>query len=282
MRLSLRLILFLGGRDHVWSPSSYRGTRFARRSAACAPTFSAAPKFLPRAFRRLSNPLYRELTAAAASHRRTLRQQAATCRRGHLRQARQGACRKLHAGYSPDASASPARPDEIQSGWRLGGFLTLGGNPMHAYYMPLHQDGDFAGVLAIFHDASYIEAQSDRIWRDTVWHVIAQVLLIVFITVLIIRWTVILPISRTAQWMKDIRGGRVGPRPKIPNEDFLAPFSQEVVNLAKSLSEARASAEEEARLRETGESMWTAERLRVSIQSRRSVPCSSFQTASPT
>jgi len=150
----------------------------------------------------------------------------------------------------------------------LGQLLTLGGKPMHAYYMPLHKDGNFAGVLAIFHDAGYIEAQSDRIWRDTVWHVIAQVLLIVFITVLIIRWTVILPISRTAQWMKDIRVGRVGPRPTLPDEGFLAPFSQEVVNLAKSLSEARATAEEEARLRETGESMWTAERLRVSIQSR--------------
>jgi trehalose-6-phosphate synthase len=149
-----------------------------------------------------------------------------------------------------------------------GEFVTLGGTPMHAYYMPLQRDGKFAGVLAIFHDASYIEAQSDRIWRDTVWHVVAQVLLIVFITVLIIRWTVILPISRTAQWMKDLRIGRVGPRPKIPHEDFLAPFSEEVANLAKSLSEARASAEEEARLRETGESLWTAERLRVSIQSR--------------
>jgi len=150
----------------------------------------------------------------------------------------------------------------------LGEFVTLGGKPMHTYYIPLHKDGEFAGILAIFHDAGYIEAQSDRIWRDTVWRVVAQVLLIVFITVLIIRWTIILPISRTAQWMKDVRVGRVGPRPKLPNEDFLAPFSQEVVNLAKSLSEARASAEEEARLRETGESMWTAERLRVSIQSR--------------
>ncbi len=150
----------------------------------------------------------------------------------------------------------------------LGDFVTLGGKPMHTYYIPLHKDGEFAGALAIFHDASYIEAQSDRIWRDTVWRVVAQVLLIVFITVLIIRWTIILPISRTAQWMKDVRVGRVGPRPKLPNEDFLAPFSQEVVNLAKSLSEARASAEEEARLRETGESMWTAERLRVSIQTR--------------
>ena len=163
----------------------------------------------------------------------------------------------------------PVPYDQLQSDPQgLGEFITLSGKPMHAYYMPLHKDGNFAGVLAIFHDASYIEAQSDRIWRDTVWRVVAQVVLIVFITVLIIRWTVILPISRTAQWMKDVRVGRLGPRPKLPNEDFLAPFSQEVVNLAKSLAEARASAEEEARLRETGESMWTAERLRVSIQSR--------------
>jgi alpha,alpha-trehalose-phosphate synthase [UDP-forming] len=149
----------------------------------------------------------------------------------------------------------------------LGKFITLGGTPMHVYYMPLEKDGNFAGVLAIFHDASYIEAQSDMIWRDTVWHVVAQVLLIVLITVLIIRWTVLLPISRTAKWMKDLRVGRAGPRPNLP-DDFLAPFSEEVVNMAKSLAEARATAEEEARLRETGESMWTAERLRVSIQSR--------------
>ncbi len=150
----------------------------------------------------------------------------------------------------------------------FGEFVTLGGKPMDAYYMPLHRDGRVAGVLAMFHDASYIEAQSDRIWRDTVWHVIAQVLLIVLFTVLIMRWTIILPIARTAQWMKDIRAGRAGPQPKLPNGDFLAPFSQEVMNLARSLAEARASAEEEARLRETGESMWTAERLRVGIQSR--------------
>ncbi|MGH9496604.1 MAG: alpha,alpha-trehalose-phosphate synthase (UDP-forming) [Candidatus Sulfotelmatobacter sp.] len=121
-------------------------------------------------------------------------------------------------------------------------------------------------MLAIFHDADYIEAQSKSIWRETIWHVIAQVLLIVFLTVLIIRWTVVLPISRMAQWMKDLRGGQITPRPELPKEDFLAPFTQEVVNFARSLSEARAAAAEEARLRETGQSLWTPERLRVSLQ----------------
>jgi trehalose-6-phosphate synthase len=166
-----------------------------------------------------------------------------------------------------DPPAVPlARIKEGETGFSQ--FLQLGGRPMHVYYLPLHNRSSMDGVLAIFHDASYIEAQSARIWRETLWHVIAQVLLIVLITVLIIRWTIILPISRTAQWMKELRVGRITPRPDIPKEDFLAPFSQEVMNLTRSLAEARATAEEEARLRETGESMWTAERLRVNIQSK--------------
>jgi trehalose 6-phosphate synthase len=164
----------------------------------------------------------------------------------------------------------PAVPiDKLQSGNEgVSQFLRIGGEPMHAYYLALHDETSISGVLAIFHDASYIEAQSERIWRETVWHVIAQVLLIVLVTVLIIRWSIVLPISRTAQWMKDLRGGRIRPRPPLPKEDFLALFSQEVVNFARSLSEARAAAAEEARLRETGESMWTPERLRVSVQSK--------------
>lgn len=145
-------------------------------------------------------------------------------------------------------------------------FLRLGGAAIHAYYLPLHDGAKLSGILAIFHDADYIEAQSKSIWRETIWHVIAQVLLIVFLTVLIIRWTVVLPISRMAQWMKDLRGGQAAPRPELPKEDFLAPFSQEVINFARSLAEARAAATEEARLRETGQSLWTPERLRVSLQ----------------
>ena len=120
-------------------------------------------------------------------------------------------------------------------------FLKLGGTAMHAYYLPLHSGAKLSGVLAIFHDADYIEAQSKSIWRETIWHVIAQVLLIVFLTLLIIRWTVVLPISRMAQWMKDLRGGQVTSRPEMPKEDFLAPFSREVVNFARSLSEAQSS-----------------------------------------
>jgi trehalose-6-phosphate synthase len=156
----------------------------------------------------------------------------------------------------------------IVGGEGVGEFLNLNGKPVHAFFLPLRSRSGVIGALAIFHDAGYIEAQSETIWRETLWHVIAEVLLIVFVTILIIRWTVLLPISRTAQWMKELRIGRISPRPSPPDGDFLGPFSQEVVNFARSLVEARASAEEEARLRETGESKWTAERLRACVQTK--------------
>ncbi len=146
--------------------------------------------------------------------------------------------------------------------------IHVDGRETEAYYLPLLSDTGMNGVLALFYDASYIEAQSNTIWRDTLWHVLAEALLILVAFVLIFRWTIIQPLSKTAAWMRDLRTGRVTPPPRLPNEDFLLPFSKEVVNLAHSLAEARAAAEYEARLRETGESHWTPERLRAIVQSR--------------
>lgn len=166
----------------------------------------------------------------------------------------------------PVPAARLAQVERTDQGF--GEFVNLRGKQMHAYYIALHDRGEVAGALGIFHDASAIEAQGQTMWRETIWHVIVEVVLVVCITLLIIRWTVVLPISRTAQWMKALRVGRMLPPPKLPAEDFLAPFSREVMTLTRSLAEARAAAEEEARLRETGESMWTPERLRVSVQSK--------------
>ena len=146
--------------------------------------------------------------------------------------------------------------------------IRIDGRETEAYYLPLLNDTGLNGILAIFYDASYIEAQSNTIWRDTLWHVLAEALLILIAFALIFRWTIVQPLSKTAAWMRELRTGRVTPPPRLPNEDFLLPFSKEVVNLAHSLAEARAAAEYEARLRETGESHWTPERLRAIVQSR--------------
>jgi trehalose 6-phosphate synthase len=150
----------------------------------------------------------------------------------------------------------------------IGEFRRFDANLTHVFLEPLHRGTDVTGVLVVFHDASYIDAQTAQIWRNTLWHVVVQVLLIVSITVLILRWAIISPIARTAQWMRELRAGQIGPRPRLPDADFMQPLSQEVVHLAQSLTEARAAAEVEARLRESGDSQWTAERLRVSMKSK--------------
>jgi len=150
--------------------------------------------------------------------------------------------------------------------------LDWDGTPLMIYAVPLHGHGEegVIGGLAIFADMNYIEAQKSKIWREAVTHVLAQVLLIVLITLLIVRWTVVRPMARTALWLRALRTGKSGPRPPEwrDKDDLFKPLAQEVTHLAKSLHAARASAAEEARLREAGESIWTAERLRVQVQNK--------------
>ena len=150
----------------------------------------------------------------------------------------------------------------------VGGYAPIGKLMMYVYALPLHRDSEVAGVLVLFHDASYIESQSTTIWRDALWHVIAQILLIMLITFFVIRWTIVGPITRVAQWMKDLRNGKIAPFPHRLAEGFLGPLSNEAATLAQKLAEARAAAKEEAQLREAGDSLWTADRLRANIQKR--------------
>ena len=151
----------------------------------------------------------------------------------------------------------------------VGAYETLNNLPTYAYAVPLHRDnGVLLGVLITFHDASYIEAQSTEIWRDALWHVIAQILLIVLITFLIVRSTIVGPITKISQWMKDLRAGKTVPLPQPTAGDFLQPLTIEAASLAQSLAEARMAVKEEARLREAGDTIWTAERLRVGLRRR--------------
>ena len=149
-----------------------------------------------------------------------------------------------------------------------GGYLTIGSTLMYVYAMPLHKDTDVSGTVVLFHGAAYVEAQSAQIWRDALWHVVTQVLLIMLITFLVIRWTIVSPIKKAAQWMKDLRTGKIAASPQPFAEDFLGPLSSEALRMARNLTQARAAATEEARLREAGDSLWTKERLRASIHRR--------------
>jgi trehalose-6-phosphate synthase len=147
-------------------------------------------------------------------------------------------------------------------------FVRLGNDPVHIFALPLHRQDEVVGGLAIVHDVSYIRDQTLRAWRATFLRILVQVVLIVSITLLIVRWSIAGPIARAAQWMRALRTGRISSRQQMPDLDLFKPLASEVVTLAESLSRARSAAESEARLREASESMWTADRLAVQIQAR--------------
>ena len=149
-----------------------------------------------------------------------------------------------------------------------GEFSSLGSVPMHVYAEPLFRDDAVMGALAIFHDASYIAAQSSEIWRVTFLRVLIQTLFIALATLLIVRWSIAGPIARTAQWMRELRTGKSVDRPNLPATDLIEPLMREVTHFTRSLTAARAAAETEARLRETAESLWTPERLHIHVQSK--------------
>jgi alpha,alpha-trehalose-phosphate synthase [UDP-forming] len=148
-------------------------------------------------------------------------------------------------------------------------FQKIGTASVHICALPLHNQEKLVGALAIVHDAGYIRSRSLRIWRDTFLSALAHVVLIALITLLIVRWSIEGPIARTAHWMRALRTGRAAStRIKVRDLELFRPLAREVATFAESLTTARSAAETEARLREEGQSQWTADRLAVHVRSR--------------
>ena len=167
------------------------------------------------------------------------------------------------------ASAPPIVLQSIKENRPADAFVRMGIASIHIYAMPLHSGDNLIGGLAIVHDSGYIRGESMRIWRETFLSALAHVVLIVLITLLIVRWSIAGPIARTANWMKALRTGRaMSARIKPLDLDLFRPLAREVATMAESLNTARSAAELEARLRESGESIWTADRLAVNVRSR--------------
>ncbi len=184
--------------------------------------------------------------------------------------------------YNRDAEPLAVTPglDQLLSGHRdavavainrragEGVFLRSGNTPVHIFALPIVRQGQVIGGLAIVHDATYIRARSRHLWWETFWRALVQVLLIALITVFIVRWSIEGPIARAAQWMRALRTGRITPSHQAPEMPFLQPLAREVQTFVESLHHARSAAATEARLREAGESLWTAERLAVHVRTR--------------
>jgi alpha,alpha-trehalose-phosphate synthase [UDP-forming] len=152
----------------------------------------------------------------------------------------------------------------LRDGRGRGEFVRLGGQSMHIFVLPLNPDGRKLGALAVFQNVAYI---GRPVWRHALISV-AQTLLIVGITLLIIQWSLGKPLHHMAQWLRDLHAGDPSAASQPPKDDIFSPIAREVKQLATSLHVARAAAEEEARLRDAALAYWTPERLRISMQAK--------------
>ncbi len=142
------------------------------------------------------------------------------------------------------------------------------GRALHVYGLPLVQDERPLGVLAVVHDGQFIQARVEQIWADNFVRLLIYAFAIAVTTLIVVRWSIHGPIARMAEWMKQLRLGQVPEgKPPVP-EALFKPLASEAARMVSSLAQARASAEHEARLRLTSESLWTAERLKEFVRTK--------------
>ena len=164
----------------------------------------------------------------------------------------------LDSGAVPPAVAQALREERVR-----GEFFRAQGAAMYVVALPLSSDGRQSGAIAVFNNVAFVAAP---VWRHALVSV-AQTLLIVGLTLLIVQWSLGKPLHHMAQWLRDLRTGNAAAQ-QPPNEEIFGLLTSEVTRFAASLTNARAAAEEEARLRDAGLSQWTAERLRISMQGK--------------
>ncbi|HTX35915.1 MAG TPA: trehalose-6-phosphate synthase [Bryobacteraceae bacterium] len=152
----------------------------------------------------------------------------------------------------------------IRTGRDRGENYDSGGQRLRIFASPLRQYGHTTGAIAVFYNAAFTAAP---VWRHALSGM-AQTLLIVGFTLLIVHWTVSKPLSRMAVWLRDLRTGGVSAEGRPPKETIFQSLTGELTQLATSLHAARAAAEEEARLRAASLSRWTAERLRIAVRAK--------------
>jgi len=174
----------------------------------------------------------------------------------------------ITSGFVARLKGNPPNLQEENAQGAHGEFVQLGGAPMHEAIVPVRAGDAYLGALAIFHDAAYIDTRVAEAWRRTLVSVVLQTLLIAAVTLLTVRWGLGKPMQQMAQWLRELRTSSEATAPELPGSGEFDSFTREVSHLASSFSAARAAAEEEARLRESAESQWTKDRLRIFVQGR--------------
>ncbi len=156
--------------------------------------------------------------------------------------------------------------DSLSTGEERMSLLAHEGQSFHAYLLPLRDSKTTLGLLALIQEASYIDVRVRQIWTESFIRWLTYAIFIAVTTLVVVQWSMVRPIARMAEWMKQLRLGK-SPGGSSPwQEPMLGPLASEARQMMTSLTAARAAAEEEARLRQSSESRWTPQRLKEFVR----------------
>jgi trehalose 6-phosphate synthase len=143
----------------------------------------------------------------------------------------------------------------------MGNMVRSDGKKSYEYIRIVKRENKPSRAVVFYTDAEYIKNILKTIWLGNFIRWFIQALVISIVTLLVIRWGILRPLNRIVEWVKAARFGNVEQIQKRPPINFLAPLYKEISGIAQAMQEARAIAQEEAKLRTTGEAIWTPERL---------------------
>lgn len=143
----------------------------------------------------------------------------------------------------------------------IGNIISVDGKKIYEFIRLSKRQNESDIAVIFYNDASYIENIINRIWLRNFIRWFLQALVISVVTLLIVRWGILSPLAKVVEWVRAARSGNVEPLQTQSSNAFLAPLYKEISGIAQAMQEARAIAQEEAKLRTSAESVWTPERL---------------------
>jgi trehalose 6-phosphate synthase len=158
-------------------------------------------------------------------------------------------------------SSSDFIEQAISADSSMGNFIKVEKSRFYEYIKVIKRN-DLPAIAVVFYsDADYIQNIINSIWLRNFVRWFLQALVISVVTLLIVRWGILSPLRKVVEWVQAARSGNVDQLKKRPPVPFLEPLYKEITGIAQAMFEAKAIAQEEARLRTTAEAIWTPERL---------------------
>jgi trehalose 6-phosphate synthase len=143
----------------------------------------------------------------------------------------------------------------------MGNFIKVNGSKVYEYIKVIQREHLPSSAVIFYTDAEYITNILNSIWFRNFIRWFLQALVISVVTLLIVRWGILSPLRKVVEWVQAARSGNVDQLKKRPPMPFLEPLYKEITGIAQAMFEAKAVAQEEARLRTSAEAIWTPERL---------------------